>query len=104
MELAVPSAAPQQPWAVGEQDPVPEEVKPGLCGVVCAIPTLNWLMSYGDGLASKENTLRKCLTAPGQRVRWGWEVTAFARAQEVSVPSPGVAFWQSDGRSMARSL
>lgn len=41
MELAVPNAAFQQLWAVGERDPVPKEVKPGLCRVVSAIPTLN---------------------------------------------------------------
>jgi len=29
------------PGAVGERDPVPKEVKPGLCRAVGAMPTLN---------------------------------------------------------------
>lgn len=43
MGLAVPYAA------GGEQDPVAKEVKPVLCRVVCAIPTLSELMSYRMG-------------------------------------------------------
>lgn len=52
-----------------------------------------------DGSASKENRLRKSLTAA---CVLGWDVTAWAG--DVSVPSPGVAFWQSDGRSIPQLL
>lgn len=52
-----------------------------------------------EGSASKENRLRKSLTLV---CVLGWEVTAWAG--DVSVPSPGVAFWQSGGRSIPQSL